>query len=434
MAKQIADFQTIALNLGKVFKPTAPIRKDDLFQGRTTQVREVVDAINQPGKHVVLYGEAGVGKTSLGQILKTKLSAMGDEAVISPLINCDSSDNYTSIWKKLFDQIQDEYADMAYLFGGGEPGEPPDETGDDLAGGTTVVLIGNDSSPPLTPRDVRKQLEPLAKHGIVYVILDEFDKVTDKNTRPLMADTIKLFSDREVPVTIILIGVAPSVTGLIEDHRSIERCLAQVHMPRMPFRELVKIVNVGLSTVGMTIESDALEEIAGLSRGLPHYTHLLALNASRCALDDSKLKVSRHHVNSALKTALSQTNESIRHKYDEATFSTKKNTLHRHVLLSCAVADCDEFGYFQPGDVIDPLATMKGEKFTTDRFSTHLNKFCEIQLLRRDGGDYRWRYHFANPLMQPYVIMKGLEEGLIKRDQLNFSEEKYPLFVKQRPI
>ena len=434
MDQQPIDYQAIALQLGKVFKPTSPIKKDDFFQGRATQVRAVCDAINQGGKHVVLYGEAGVGKTSLGQILKTKLRAIeGDSSIIAPLINCDSSDTYTSIWQKLFDQIQDEYSDLGYLFSDEESNE---ETGDPEpfepeVGGPVVVIEHGGQEKRLTPRDVRRQLEPLAKHGIAYVILDEFDKAEDHGVRKLMADTIKLFSDREVPVTIVLIGVAKSVTGLIADHHSIERCLAQVHLPRMPFPELKAIVTTGLKTVGMTVDADALDEIAGLSRGLPHYTHLLALNASRCALDDRKMKVTPHHVRNALKVAVTETNESIRHKYDEATYSTKKNTLYRHVLLACAVADCDEFGYFRPGDVVEPLSAMLGKEFTTDRISSHLNKFLEVKVLYRDGIDYRWRYHFANPLMQPYVIMKGLGEGAIRREQLNFADNKYPLFNKK---
>ncbi|HTQ37383.1 MAG TPA: AAA family ATPase [Pirellulales bacterium] len=426
-SSQEPDYQTLALQLGKMFKPSSPIKKDDLFQGRTTQIREVVDAINQPGKHVVLYGEAGVGKTSLGQVLKTRLKAIEDTPIIAPLINCDSSDDFSSLWREMFVQINEEYADIVSTGDGESPNEPDDASDNEFS--DLDVL---DSDNPVTPRDVRKRLEPLSRNGIVYVILDEFDKVSNPDVRRMMADTIKLFSDREVLVTIILIGVAENVTGLIDDHRSIERCLAQVHLPRMPFKELITIVQKGLSEVSMTIKEDALEEIAGLSRGLPHYTHLLALNAGRNALDEQKLAVSKHNVSAALKAAIGQTDESIRHKYDEATYSTKKNTLHKQVLLACALADCDEFGYFQPNDVVEPLSLIEKREFTTDRFMSHLKRFCDIKVLSRMGGEYRWRYHFDNPLLQPYVIMKGIEEGLVKREQLNFSDQKYPLFVKRR--
>jgi Cdc6-like AAA superfamily ATPase len=426
-SSQDLDYQALALKLGKMFKPSSPIKNDDLFQGRKMQIREVVDAINQPGKHVVLYGEAGVGKTSLGHVLKTKLKAIEDTPIIAPLISCDSSDDFTTLWREMFAQINEEYPNVVSSANDQQLGEADEDSDDELSD-----LRMMDDERPIVPRDVRRRLEPLSHHGIVYVILDEFDKLNNPDVRRLMSDTIKLFSDREVLVTIILIGVAENVTGLIDDHRSIERCLAQVHLPRMPFKELISIVQKGLSEVGMTIKDDALEEIAGLSRGLPHYTHLLALNAGRHALDERKLEVSKHHVSAALKAAIGQTDESIRHKYDEATYSTKKNTLHCQVLLACALADCDEFGYFQPNDVVEPLSLIEKREFTTDRFMSHLKRFCDIKVLSRMGGEYRWRYHFANPLLQPYVIMKGIEEELVKREQLNFSDQKYPLFVKRR--
>jgi Cdc6-like AAA superfamily ATPase len=423
MSKPIINYEALALKLGQVFTPSATVRKEELFRGRKTEVRAVVDAINQIGQHVVLYGEAGVGKTSLGEILKTRIRATDAVPIIAPLVNCDSSDDYSTIWLKVFEQISDEYPDA-----------------NAFADTTTEFLDGDDGGDDhveaalLSPRDVRRKLEPLAQHGIAYVILDEFDKIGDLDTRKLMADTVKLFSDRAVEVTIILIGVSDSVNGLIEDHRSIERCLAQVHMPRMAYSELIDIVNTGLKTMGMTIETDALDEIAGLSKGLPHYTHLLALHAGRCALDNKRLVIAKSHVNQAIKTAITQTQESIRHHYDEATYSTKKNTLHRQVLLACALADSDEFGYFQPVEACTPLSVLLNEGVTQDRFASHLKTFCDRKVLYRTGGEYRWRYRFSNPLMQPYVIMKGLDSGLIQQDQLNFAAGRFPLFITRRSM
>jgi len=423
---QQVDFASLALRLGNIFK-TTPIKRGDMFQGRVTQVREVVDAINLPGKHVVIYGEAGVGKTSLGQILKTKLKEIAPNPIISALVNCDSGDDYSSIWSKMFENLDDDYPDIS-----GAANNAQEEQEEDLEEASgTLVVIGESITPSLTPRDVRKRLEPFADHGVAYVILDEFDTIKNLGVRRLMADTIKLFSDREVPVTIILIGVAENISGLIEDHHSIGRCLREVHVPRMPLKELVEIVKTGFSQVEMTVKEDALEEIAGLSRGLPHYTHSLSLYAGRCALDERRLEVSKQDVTSAVKLAVGQTNESIRHKYKEATYSPKKKTLHRAVLLACSLADCDEFGYFQPGDVAEQLKVIEGKEFTTDRFFTHLQKFCELDVLRKTGGEYKWRYQFSNPLMQPYVIMKGLEDRIIDRTQLNFFEKKYPLLVKR---
>ena len=69
--------------------------------------------------------------------------------------------------------------------------------------------------------------------ALLVVVLDEFNELANDQIRRDIAETIKYLSDRGSPATVVLIGVADDVNELIDDHRSIERCLAQVNMPRM---------------------------------------------------------------------------------------------------------------------------------------------------------------------------------------------------------
>jgi Cdc6-like AAA superfamily ATPase len=406
MAKTV-DYETLALKLGVLFKPSAPIDKEDLFCGRSAQVRLVVDAINQIGQHAVIFGERGVGKTSLSQILQVKLKATNEVPVIAPRVTCDSLDNFTTIWRKVFAEASGQE---------GPHYNPLSDADDEDA----------DDEMELTPNEVRKFLEAKSRDGLIYVILDEFDKMPENgDVRQLTADTIKLLSDRAVHATLIVVGVSDSVTGLIHDHRSIERCLTQVPMPRMMPAELEEIVNKGLAKVGMSIEDSALAEITGLSKGLPHYTHLLALHAGRAALDQRMMKVSEAHVKKAVGTAVGQSVESIRREYDKATYTTKKQALYTQVLLACAMAECDEFGRFQPADLRGPLLTIMKEEFSIDRFLKHLHAFCNLArgpVLEKLGSEYRWKFRFTNPLMQPYVLMKALHSGTITEKDCRLDE------------
>jgi Cdc6-like AAA superfamily ATPase len=420
------DYQGIALRLTKYFRPSAAINSEELFQGRTAQVRQVVDAINQPGRHAIIYGGRGVGKTSLAQILPFKLRGRELVPIIAPYITCDSSDDYSTLWFKVFSEIEEQTGATV------------------LNDASRPSGIGGESTPEFdaaaifdwTPFEVRRHLEPIGRNGILYVILDEFNSVSPE-VRQLFADTIKLLSDRASPVTLIAIGVSDNVTGLIHDHRSIERCLAQIHMPRMKREELEQIVKLGHEKVGMMIEPNALDEITGLSKGLPTYTHLLALNSSRNALDHESLTVNLQHVKQAMETSICETEESIRTEYDIATYSPKKTALHTKVLLACAMADTDEFGRFQPPDLVEPLQKITGQAFTTDRFSVHLKQFSSEEkggVLKKTGSEYKWRYQFENPLLQPYVLMRGLASGVITDEQLDLStqvESRYPLFKKK---
>lgn len=405
-----ADWESLSLRLTRVFQPSAPINKEKLFHGRRSQVRAIIDAINQPGRHAILFGGRGVGKTSLGKILPEKLRGVEQVPIISPYITCDSTDDFSSIWRKAFIELGAD--------------EPQGEEGNPLT----------DPSTNWVPYEVRRAIKPFTEDGICYIVFDEFDKIEDPAARQMMADTIKLFSDHSVSATIILIGVSDDAIGLIDDHRSIDRCLAQIPMPRMPRQELEEIVDSGLRQLNMTIAKDARFEITSLSKGLPTYAHLLSLHAGRQAIDEKHTDIRIENVKKAIKTAISHTEESIRAEYDKATFSSRE-TLHASVLLACAMAKPDEYGRFVPNDVCVPMQRITGREYKTDGFAAHLKQFCSAErgsVLRMTGTDYRWRYQFTNPLLQPFVLMKGIDSGKITQDQLNLNltgDDDYPLFT-----
>ena len=84
----------------------------------------------------------------------------------------------------------------------------------------------------ITMDAVKAVLSDIGAKTLLVVVLDEFDRLESAFVRQEVADTIKYLSDRNVPCTVVLVGVSDDVDGLIADHRSIERCLAQVNMPR----------------------------------------------------------------------------------------------------------------------------------------------------------------------------------------------------------
>lgn len=55
--------------LNAAFSPHAPIDAASLFRGRVEQIRDVADAMRAAGLHAVIYGDRGVGKTSLANIV-----------------------------------------------------------------------------------------------------------------------------------------------------------------------------------------------------------------------------------------------------------------------------------------------------------------------------------------------------------------------------
>jgi len=394
-------FEQLGFELGTVFTPAAPIDNKKLFSGRTSQLRDVIDAINQRGQHAIIYGERGVGKTSLASVLEEYLPTAGTN-VIAPRVTCDSTDDYESVWRKVFSGIQ-----MVQSRAGiGLRGE----------GHQIMSSLGDNIGKTVTPHVVQNLLTVVGSDSIAIAIIDEFDRLVENGNAGPFADTIKTLSDQAVPATIVLVGVADNVGQLIHEHLSIERALVQVRMPRMSGAELNEIVEKGVEAVGMSIDPQAVARISSLSQGLPHYTHLLALYASRAAVDFEQTHVTEAHVMNAVQTAVARAQQTIVSAYHQATMSARSDHLYKQVLLASAMARGDDLGYFAAGELRGPMLQITGRRYDTPAFARHLNDFCGDDrgpVLQRIQEGRRVRFRFVNPLMQPFVMLRGLADGML---------------------
>jgi len=386
------------LDAGRVFTPTSPIDEKSLFAGRIEQIRAIIDVINQKGQHAIVYGERGVGKTSLVSVLSGYLEA---PSVMAPRVNCDSTDSFETVWKKAFEQIE-----LSRFQAG--VGFTANAQFDKFR---SSELLGES----ITPDSVRRALTVLSSNALTIFIIDEFDRLSQE-PRHAFADTIKALSDHAVPATVIIVGVSDSVSGLIAEHQSVERALVQVQMPRMSNEEVKQIIRTGVKKLRMKVLTPALRQIANLSQGLPHYAHLLGLYSVRSATDSRVLDIGPDIVRKAIEKSIKGANQSIRTSYDLAVRSARKDNLFSNVLLSCALANTSDLGYFAAQGVRDPMKKITGKSYEITSYAQHLNEFCDEKrgpILQKTGTQRMYRYRFINPLMQPFVIMQGIQSGQI---------------------
>lgn len=321
---------------------------------------------------------------------------MDGRPVIVAGINCDASMDFSSLWHRIFTDIS---------FTASKQG-----AGFNAPSASTRVTLNTMLPEKVGPDDVRRLLSQI---GTTLIVIDELDRLDDKAAPTLLADTIKALSDHAIDTTLLLVGVADSVDALIAEHLSIERALVQIRMPRMSRPELGEIIDKGLQKAAMIIDDDAKARIVALSQGLPHYTHLLTQNAAQRAAQTDRVKVELTDVKFAIDTALQKAQQSTISAYHQATASPREN-MYKQVLLACALAKADELGSFAAVDVRDPLAQIMRKRYEIPAFSQHLNAFCENSrgpVLVRTGTARRYRFRFANPLMQPFVIMCGIKDN-----------------------
>ena len=87
------------------------------------------------------------------------------------------------------------------------------------------------------------------------------------------------------------------------------------------------------------------------------------------------------------------------------------------MLLACALAPADELGFFAASDVREPLSSVMNRKYEIPAFARHLDRLASPErgfILEKSGVPHNYRFRFANPLFQPFVLMKGVGDGLVE--------------------
>lgn len=400
----------------KVFTPATPISRKTLFAGRHQQLTRAVEIMSRPGQHGIVFGERGVGKTSLVSILHYFFPTMtGEEAatVLAARVNANADHTFDAIWREIFAKIP--------LIE--ETATPAGFKAEKVATLTSYAeFIGAEM---VTPGAVESLLNhAAARNTAVVVVIDEFDRVEDANIKRLMADTIKNLSDHTVAATIIIVGVADTVEQLIGEHQSIQRSLVQIQMPRMSVDEIKEILTGGINAFNalckgfpLTMKNDAKDIIAFFSRGMPSFAHLLGLHAVLHSIEAQTKEIDVHDVFDCMESALQGVEHSTKAAYQSATSSAHKTNLFRQVLTACAVTVGDSMGLFSAGDVREPLRRIMKKPMEIPNFINHLNEFCETRrgpVLQRKGEPRNYRFRFIDPMVEAYVVMRGYDDSILQ--------------------
>ena len=101
--------------------------------------------------------------------------------------------------------------------------------------------------------------------------------------------------------------------------------------------------------------------------------------------------------------------------------SPRPGHIYKEVLLACALAEVDELRYFTTAAVGKPLSRIARRNFETVSYARHLKDLSEPargRVLQRVGESFRLRYRIANPILRPYIIMRGVKDRMITKGQI----------------
>ena len=166
----MSDFLVLQSNLATlkaIFRPSSPTDDLALFRGRKTQLRGVMSGLAEVGQHILVYGERGVGKTSLGYMAKAVFDANPAVHRISVRIQCADGETFTQIWQDFYLRLRAVVDTKQKAF--------RDLVSDALDRVDEILNYPNGDS--LTATDVDRALTILSAQVELLIIVDEFDRL-----------------------------------------------------------------------------------------------------------------------------------------------------------------------------------------------------------------------------------------------------------------
>jgi hypothetical protein len=287
--RRAADkFMTARLKLRTAYVPAQPVTDAAMFAGREALLTAMIRAVEDRHVHMILFGERGIGKTSLLHVLAQRAR---EARYHVSYVSCGAAAAFDETFRAVAAQIP-------LLFH-----EDYGPTSAEAEKGATLADLLPDSE--ITP-SLASELCAKVVGTRVLVILDEFERPKSSEFRRYVGEFLKNLSDRSVRVHLVIAGVASNLADLLEPGGFIQRNIIALEVPKMTNDEISKLIHNGEAVSGLTFEPKALEALVFCANGLPYLASLLGQQAGLTALGDHRLTVTRADIPQAIGSAVNE--------------------------------------------------------------------------------------------------------------------------------
>jgi hypothetical protein len=367
--------------LRAAFTPAQPVTDRRLFAGRIDVLTHLIEVIENRLAHVVIFGERGIGKTSLLHIL-SDLARESDYLTLRA--TCGARSEFEVLFRTLLAEVPALYHSSV---------SPVDASSE--SGATLADLL------PQRAFDARELSDLL--NGVtschILVVLDEYDRIESESFRINIAELIKNLSDRAAPVQLVIAGVSSNLHELIGYIPSIRRNVVGLPLPKLVRAEVSEIIKRGEEASGIAFDPDIVSLVDDLSQGSPYLVRLVCYHSSLTALEQGRTKVLREDIRNGLDQMV-----------DEAAARLPVGALQRagridwaaHGELLAAVVHLagTPSGWFSALDIAEQ-APGGVEPAAVERYIG--DELIPMKLMQQEGAGAESRYRFVDEGLQGFL-------------------------------
>ncbi len=395
--------------LRKNLTPARAISSPEHLKGRARALTQIDRAFNSPGKHIFIFGDRGVGKTSLAQTAAFIHQSSSAEPILMACGGAPFLSTVRDAVKRALpagDAVFQKRIEHKLRAGVGGFGYDMERS---LTSGIVPPIESvNDAVHFLRFVGEFHSTEPI-------IIFDEFDQLADDDQRKVCAEIIKQVSDQGLKVRFILCGIGASMEDLIGVHLSTGRYLSPVHLERLPHDARWEIIESAAEAMHVTVGHGHLVRIGQISDGFPSYIHLIGEQLLWSMFDDSEMVscCSQRNFEEGVRLAVQEAETALKVIYDNAVQKYSDDyeevlwALADHHLLRRQTTDIFEKSYLR----IMEMRTFR-RKLTKQQFSGRLNALKTPrhgQIIVGKGAGW---YEFRENIVRGYVRLRAENNGV----------------------
>jgi len=251
----------------RAFDASQPANQPVDLRGRDAELGKLLGEVLFRRNHAIVSGLRGSGKTSLLRVFG-HLADQDGVAII--YTSCAHDTEFGVLFRELLEQIPFSCVDPAKA---------------DLFE-SRIDAFGRGS----TPLQV-VTIASMVEFSQVILVIDEFDRITSETTKDHIASTLKLISDRRVPLRVVLAGDGKTFSDMIESHQSLTRHLTQVQTSPLEEQAIESILDICASRCDMRFKRPAKDLLIRIASGSPYHARLFGMHSAISASERGATEV-----------------------------------------------------------------------------------------------------------------------------------------------
>lgn len=404
------------LKPGKVFTPNKiPVKPGNTYASRGKTQEDLEKAIDR-GFIPLIFGDYGVGKTSMARHVLKPYEEAGRLVNIESISGKTIQDIFQYCLEKMnftvTRSISKENTNNSSSNRGGEASANIGWLSAKLSSNkqsgnsekTTTVTEFAVSSPTDS-----KLIEMCEDFGLVLMI-DELHKASEQCAKDLV-EFIKTCGNASVEeFKIILLGTSSDSSRLVAKDPGVDRLIEDIKLSSMNDAECINLITSGMKSLCIEIEEPAYEKLVKSCVGAPNILQYLCLVSAENAFVRTPRKLTAQDVDQAISEYVEKKVARLNHLYLQAVETTGPKRYRKQILIAMSQAN-DE--YVTMDELVKIIQKTIPEARNTD-ISGPLKRLKEddygpvLRDVMRTASDQRIQNYtaFVDPAMKAFIRMQ----------------------------